>query len=178
GGAGQSGAGSGLGGYVVIENNDIPVPNGAQRRGVANCPTGLVPLGGAVNMLSGSTHANINSSFPTPAGWVGDVNNGSGLDAIFQVAVICGKRPRRGQIVQSGLVPNEAGNQTLVQARCPKGTTPLSGGAASSSVDLRVNLHSSIPSGDSWFATESNASGADASVISSAVCARFREVVT
>jgi hypothetical protein len=164
---------NGLRGYVVVSANDLPVPNGTQRHGSVDCPPGLVPLGGDVNMLSGSVHASVNSSFPTATGWAGDVNNASGLDAIFEVSAICARAPRRYRIVFTTVL-NPAGSRAAAFAACPHGSTPLGGGGASSSSSLLANLHSTEPGGSGWLATVNNASASEAVFTAYAVCGRFR----
>src|SRR4051794_23389440 len=64
-------------GYVVRESGTVVVPPGAQQRGELACPGRKVPLGGGAIMASLSPLANVNSSFPSPNGWVTDFANAS-----------------------------------------------------------------------------------------------------
>lgn len=157
-------------GYGILDTNQMPAPQGMQTRGVGQCPTGTVPLGGGVVVSSTSTLASVSASFPEGRFWVGIVSNDSGADTTFQVEVECAKRPPKYTVVQSGLVRNPSGLQSSVLATCPAGTRPLGGGGESTSPSVFENLNSTGPQGRAWFATENNATGADAGLEAFAVC--------
>jgi hypothetical protein len=151
--------------------------NGFQSRALARCPKGKVPLGGGAFILSNSTRASINSSFPSGRDWVADVNNASGLDTTFTVTAICGVKPA-GYAIATASAPNPSGTQVSAQAICPAGTLPLGGGGLSSSGQTFVNLNSSIPFGNRWRADVNNGSGADADFTALAVCGTLKGYTT
>jgi hypothetical protein len=163
-------------GYVVVSSGTLSAVNGSQTRGRAVCPVGDVPLGGGVFVESGSTLANVNSSFPVASGstneWVADVNNASGFDTPFDVRAVCAKQPRNYQIVEGNTVDNPSGNQNTSFATCPRGSKPLGGGAFSNSFDLKVNINSTLPEGPNWRVDENNGGTDDATVNAEVVCGR------
>jgi hypothetical protein len=73
--------------------------------------------------------------------------------------------------VSSGVTAT-AGTRTQGVALCPKGTVPLSGGAAVLDPDTLVNLSDSFPNGSSWVVDITNASSTDNDVEVVATCAR------
>src|SRR4051794_26850872 len=151
----------------------LTAPAGRQTRGFATCPASKVPLGGGVFVVSGSTAANVNSSFPLNNRWVGDVNNASGLDTTFVVSAVCAKQPKLYSVVQSAGVDNLAGRQDSDSVTCPAGSLPLGGGATSNSFDLAVNMNTTVPDGPSWHVEVNNASATDTSFSTFAVCGKL-----
>jgi hypothetical protein len=160
-------------GYTQVHSGLLPAADQAQTRGSATCPAGTVPLGGGVFVLSQSTLANVNSSFPTANGWIADVNNASGAATSFEVSVICGLQPKHYSIVQSDQVLNPAASHTTGAATCPIGSKPLGGGALSNSSSTFVNLNSTFPKGSSWRVAENNSTTTDKSFSVFAVCGKL-----
>jgi hypothetical protein len=160
-------------GWVVLSSGTLTAPNGRQTRGVANCPIGKVPIGGGVFVQSGSTLANVNSSFPTAAGWDADVNNASGFDTTFDVRVVCARRPVNYTLVANGPADLPAGTQRTINVTCPADAHPLGGGALSFSGDLFVNVNSTFPSNGGWRVDENNNSGADSTFTGFVICGRL-----
>src|SRR3954463_9068895 len=78
-----------LKGYRNVTSAAVPSPSQTQRRGTASCPTGTVPLGGGITILSSDRLVSVNSSFPVAGGWNADVSNASGTDTTFVVSVTC-----------------------------------------------------------------------------------------
>src|SRR5690349_10727631 len=93
-------------GFTVVKSGPVVAVSGQQTRGVVACPAGLVPLGGGVSIVSLSTNANVNSSFPRDNGWVADVNNASGATTTFEVRVVCVQRPTNYSVVIGNGVSN------------------------------------------------------------------------
>ena len=60
-----------------VFGTELAVPAQTQVRVTANCPKGTVPFGGGVFTGSSSILVNVNDSFPSGTGWIGDVNNAS-----------------------------------------------------------------------------------------------------
>ena len=163
-------------GYSVV-GADFDAPSGVLSTGAVECPAGTVVWGGGSFTNGANTFlADVNSSVPYGSGaWVASINNTSGADLSFDVQAICADQPAK--YVISATTDNPAGTQNYVQVTCPKGTVVLGGGAYSDSTDPADNMNSSFPSVSkkkvgSWFGNMNNGSGSDASVTSSAICAR------
>ncbi len=118
--------------YVIVNSGTLSAPDGSQSHGSVACPAKTVPTGGGVYISSLSTAANVNSSYPLPDGWNGDVNNTSGSATTFLVYAICVKRNAFWTIVAEPFT-NTANHQDSAIARCPAGTKVLGGGGFSSS---------------------------------------------
>ena len=161
-------------GYTVVKSGQLVAVNGQQTRGVVTCPAGLVPLGGGVSIVSLSTLANVNSSFPRDNGWVGDVNNGSGASTTFEVRVACAQQPKKYSVVIGNGVSNPSASHATATASCPRGTKPLGGGGLSNAGLVFVNMSSDAPSGRGWRVDENNASAFDAIVTAFAVCGKVK----
>ena len=159
-------------GYAVVDSAVLASPNQTQQRGTVECPAGTVPLGGGVFISSVNTLANVNSSFPTPTGWAGDVNNASGVDTTFVVQVVCGTQPAHYRIVESSPVVNAATSQNEALVTCPKGSKPLGGGGLSSGGTVDVNMNSTSPLRRAWSVVENNASDSDRLIQAFAVCGK------
>jgi hypothetical protein len=162
-------------GYTVVSSDQLTSPQGRQVRGTVTCPVGKVPLGGGVVVASTNVGANVNSSFPSPSGWVADVNNASPADTTFRVVAICAKQPRHYSIQASNIVDNPANTQSLAVALCPLGSLPLGGGAVSTSTSLFVNINTTQPFGNEWKVFENNASTpeVDAEMQAFAICGKL-----
>lgn len=158
-------------GYVVVNSGPLASPAGVQAHGSATCPSGKVPFGGGVFISSGSTAANINSSYPTAAGWNGDVNNASGAATTFTVYAVCGKKPKKYVQVTGNVATVTPGAQTSVTATCSAGK-PLGGGFFSNTTSTAANANSSIPTTNGWRADANNASGASELVTAYVVCGK------
>src|SRR6185437_11029025 len=116
-------------GYVVARSAPFGAPSGDQEHGEASCPAGTVPFGGGVAIVSGSTAANVNSSYPTTSGWAADVNNASPSATSFTVYVTCGKQPKRYEQVNGAWATVLAGEQSSPTVDCTLGmVSPLGGG--------------------------------------------------
>jgi hypothetical protein len=167
-------------GYLVVRSGSLLAVSGQQTRGVVTCPAGLVPLGGGVSIVSLSTLANVNSSFPRDNGWVADVNNASGASTTFEVRVVCARAPKHYQVVIGNGVSNPSATQRSATVDCPTGTKPLGGGGLSNAGLTFVNMNTDAPSGRGWRVDENNATGFDAIVTAFAVCGKIRgyELVT
>jgi hypothetical protein len=161
-------------GYTVVRSGQLVAVSGQQTRGVVTCPAGLVPLGGGVSIVSFSTLANVNSSFPRDNGWVGDVNNGSGATTTFEVRVVCALAPKNYSVVIGNGVSNQSASHVTAIAACPRGAKPLGGGGLSNAGLVFVNMGSDAPSGRGWLVRENNASGFDAIVTAFAVCGKIK----
>jgi hypothetical protein len=161
-------------GYVVVKSGQLVAVSGQQTRGVVSCPAGLVPLGGGVSIVSLSTLANVNSSFPRDNGWIGDVNNASGAPTTFEVRVVCAQMPRNYSVVIGNGVSNPSASHVTATVGCPRGSLPLGGGGLSNAGLTFVNMSSDAPSGKGWRVDENNASGFDAVVTAFAVCGKIK----
>jgi hypothetical protein len=157
-------------GYSIVDSGAVASPDGRQVRGTASCPAGEVPLGGGVFVASGSTLASINSTVPLGRSWAADVNNASGAATTFHVIAICAVRPQGYAVRQSATRPNPSGSVTSATARCPAGTRPLGGGAASSTTAVAATLHDSLPLARGWRVAEGNGTTGDAKVTAFVVC--------
>lgn len=164
-----------LNGYRTIIGSPVRVATQTQGRGTVFCPTGTVPLGGGVIVLSADPLISVNSSFPAQGGWFADVNNASANDTMIRATVVCAAKPAHYKVVTRLGLANPAATHTTVAATCPTGTKPLSGGAASNSESLFVNLSSTAPTGTrAWQISENNATGTDHLVSVVAVCASVK----
>src|SRR5262249_23820448 len=126
------------------------------------------------SIVSSSTLANVNSSFPRDNGWVGDVNNASGATTTFEVRVVCAQGPRKYSVVIGNGVSNPSATQAIATATCPRGTNPLGGGGLSNAGLVFVNMNSDFPAGRGWAVAENNATGFDAIVTAFAVCGKVK----
>jgi hypothetical protein len=162
-----------LQGYTTVTSPSMTSGSMTLTRGIVQCPTGTVPLGGGAVVISSELFVAINSSLPFENGWAVDLNNGSATTASFQVTATCAVQPAHYKIVQKH-VANPAATQTSVSATCPIGTKPLGGGALSNS-GLFVSMASSAPNGTrAWRISESNATGEGAQVTAFAVCGSIK----
>jgi hypothetical protein len=165
--------------YTVVNTGDLTAPNDVQSAGLVKCPSGLVVIGGGVEVLSTSLDANINSSWPEVNGWAANVNNSSGASVTFVVFAFCATAPTDYTVVSSPTTDNPPQSQSGARADCPSGVKVLSGGAISSSVGTAVNLNSSFPVRAApsapayWQAYMNNATTTDESLQSFAVCGNF-----
>jgi hypothetical protein len=164
-----------LKGYRTVIGSPVTVATQTQHRGTVLCPTGTVPLGGGVLVLSSDPLVSVNSSFPAFNGWVADVNNASANDTTIRPMVTCAIKPAHYKVVQRLGLSNPAATHTTAAVTCPTGTKPLGGGAASNAESLFVNLSSTAPSGTrAWQISENNATGTDHLVSVVAVCASVK----
>src|SRR5262249_14879599 len=126
-----------LRGFTLADSGDLTSAAARQTHGAADCPAGLVPVGGAVStaLLTSST---INSWSPPATAGAGDVNNPDGAPSSFRVTVACAKRPKRYTVSSTLSTPAPAGQQAAASAVCPTGTKALSGGVFSDSGSLSV----------------------------------------
>lgn len=160
-----------LNSYRTVIGSPVTVATQTQGRGTVACPTGTVPLGGGVLVLSSDPLVSVNSSFPAQGRWFADVNNASANDTTIRAMVTCASKPAHYKVVQRLGLANPAGTHTTVAATCPTGTRPLGGGAASNSESLFVNVSSTAPTGSrAWQISENNATGTDHLVTVLAVC--------
>ena len=165
-------------GYMVVVSGFMTAPNGSRTRGVAVCPptrAGVArqPQGGGVVISSGSTGANVASSFPYRTTWIGDVTNASGADTTFQVYAVCAKPKSGYALVATFGVTNPAGSQTRGTASCPTGTKVLGGGVYSATVSLGVNINSSFPNQNGWAVDMNNATSSTDTFDVYAVCSKY-----
>jgi hypothetical protein len=137
----------------------------------ATCPSGTVPLGGGASFTRPFLGADLNSTFPTPAGWRTDLNNASASNGTFVAKVVCSQRPLRYRLVEGAPVANAAGTQAIADVTCPGRKVPLGGGARSSSASVSTNLNSSAPQAGGWTVFENNADAAAHTVTASVICA-------
>lgn len=160
-----------LKGYRTVTSLPVALPESTQRNGSVQCPTGTVPLGGGVIVMSTSKLVGVNSSYPFNRGWAADVNNAGDTPTTFQVKVICAVKPAKYAVVQRLGLANPAASHSTVAATCPVGTKPFSGGAASNSESVFINISSTAPAGSrSWQISENNATGTNHLVSVLAVC--------
>ncbi len=161
-------------GYVQLSTLAFSAPSGAVTPAQIQCDPGLVPFGGGVFIVSGQTTIGVHSSYPTPTGWAGEVDNSFGAPALFTIEVVCGARPKRYAIVQAPAAPNPSGAQSTAFATCPGRLQPVGGGARTTSSSRAIDLNSSIPSGRSWRVDENNATATSSTFSVFAVCARLK----
>jgi hypothetical protein len=140
----------------------------------AACPTGTVVLGGGVKDGSDRYEA-IESSYPSPGSpnnyWYIVENNRDPLHSHPATSYsVCGKAPVGYQLVESSLLDNPPGTQSLGVAACPTGVA-LSGGAYSDAPDLYVDINTSWPETGGWTAYMNNATSTDYQFYTWAVCA-------
>jgi hypothetical protein len=159
-------------GYVSLQSALLPAPAHKQSGGSLACPTGKVPLGGGALVSSSDLNANINSSFPSGASWLVDVNNGSSFATTFRVFVICAKQPNLYQVITTAPVTAPAGIQGHAIAACPTGTVVFGGGGFSFSGLTTVNLNSTFDAANGWRTDMNNASTSPSSFESLAICAK------
>jgi hypothetical protein len=166
------------GGYTVVTNGPLAVPNGALVHATTSCPAGTVVWGGGTyNSASTSLAAAVNGTYPLASkrGWQVDVTNASGGDSTFYAYAICAAQPSGYKIVKATF-PDPAGLGTGGLAACSSSSVPLSGGGDSSSTQLDVNLNSTYPfssaSSSGWVTDVSNPSADDATLTVYAICAK------
>lgn len=155
--------------FSVI-SSDVVSSSQTQVRVTVNCPKGTVPFGGGVFTSSGSIEVNVNDSFPSSTGWVGDLNNSSGATTNAAAGVLCGPKPAHYKLVQGKTVKNPSGSHIVATATCPSGSKPLGGGASATSNSVFTNLASTFPQGRSWRVDENNASAGGDKVTPFAIC--------
>ena len=155
--------------FTVI-GPEVSSPDQSQIRVTANCPKGTVPFGGGVFTGISSLLLNVNDSFPSGNGWVGDVNNASGQSTEASVAVMCGHKPAHYKVVKAKAVKNPSGRHTVSTAMCPAGSKPIGGGAAATSSDLFTNMAATLPQGNAWRVDENNASATGNTLTPFAIC--------
>jgi hypothetical protein len=152
-----------LHGVRLVTSGPIISPLGVQHRGFVSCPRGFVPLGGGA-FVNGQA-ASLNGSFPTSTGWIVDVNNPAATNTVFEVRVICARRPRLYSLVTSGFVPDPPGGGATVTVTCPAGSLPLGGGSDTTSLSTAMRLTGSSPDASGWRVDEDNTSGPDANAM-------------
>ena len=155
-----------------IPSATVTNPADSQTVGVARCGGASKILGGGIRSSSSSTAVNINSTYPYKARWEGVENNASGSGATFTVYAICGHAKLRATYSGSA-VPNPAGEDTLSGESCPSYQVPAGGGEYSTSTSTSVNLNGSMPSGNGWQSSETNASGSNQSTQSYVICVGY-----
>lgn len=153
-----------------VVGTQISSPDQTQIRVTANCPKGTVPFGGGVFTGVSNLLLNVNDSFPSGNGWVGDVNNASGETTNASAVVMCGHKPTNYKVVKAKAVKNPSGRHTVATASCPSGSKPIGGGAAATSSDLFTNMASTFPQGKAWRVDENNASAGGDMVTPFAIC--------
>lgn len=157
-------------GYVVVNSGALTSGANVQTHGAAVCPTGKVPLGGGVFFSSGSTLANINSSYPTATGWSADVNNASASASSFTVYAICAKAPKKYALITGTSATVNAGTQVSnITATCPAGRA-MSGGLFSNTTSVLANVNSSLPTKTGWRIDANNASTGAETVTAYLLC--------
>ena len=161
--------------FKVVESAPISAPNDAQSSGSAACPSGLVVLGGGVQVETASTGASIADSTPSgDALWAADIVNTSGGIVTWTVFADCAKEPRKYSIVESTAIANPPGQQNDASVDCPAGTVILGGGNETFSGADTVTVNTSVFFGDEttsgWLASENNNSGEDNTVTAVAIC--------
>jgi hypothetical protein len=160
-----------LAGYAVVSSPTLQDPAGTHARGTVACPSGTVPLGGGVGVHPVGVGAHVNGSFPSRHGWVADVSSSRANGVVFDVQVVCARRPD-GYAVTTRTVDEPGETQTAADAACPAGTRPLGGGARTSADHPAVHLASSAPNGGGWQAAQDDGSSVDARLTAYAVCGR------
>jgi hypothetical protein len=155
---------------IPVIGTSISIPDQSQMRVTANCPKGTVPFGGGVFTSISSLLLNVNDSFPSGNGWVGDVNNASGETVNGSAAVMCGPKPAHYKVVKAMAVKNPSGRHTVATATCPTGSKPIGGGAAATSSQLFTNMASTFPQGKAWRVDENNASSTGNTITPFAIC--------
>ncbi len=159
-------------GYTVVSSGFFNANTGTQTRGTVACPAGLVPFGGGVYISGSSLNVNANSTFPSGAGWVADVNNVSGAVATFQVWAACATAPKKYQVVAAGPFTSPANGQSAGAVSCPAKTVVLGGGSLSASGSVAVNINSTFPTATGW-RTDQNTNTSTASTFTVyAICAK------
>jgi hypothetical protein len=138
--------------YTVVRSAMLAAGAGVQTRGTVSCPAGTVVFGGGALIFGNHLDINLNSSFPSGDGngWLADVNNAGAATGLFLVQAVCGKAPRRYQIVASTSFSVNAGSQATGSVACPRGTAVLGGGSLSGSGSLAVNINSTFPQFNGW----------------------------
>jgi hypothetical protein len=161
-------------GYIQLSTLAFTAPSGTVTPGSIECEPGTVPLGGGVFIVSGQTVVGVHSSYPTPTGWAGEVDNSFGAPVLFVIDVVCAKKPRRYAIVQAPAAPNPSGAQSTAFADCPGRLQPVGGGARTFGASRGIDLNSSLPSVRSWRVDENNATSTASTFSVFAVCARLK----
>jgi hypothetical protein len=164
-------------GYSIVSAT-YSLPNGVQTSGSVTCPVKkgaeTVPFSGGALIQTDSLEASINSSFPTAHGWSVDANNTSGAASQFTVYAVCATKPAGYVQVVSHATSNPAGFLSQTGTTCPTGDLVTGGGARSSSRSTLVQLNGLWPANTiSWDLAINNFSPTNASVTSSAVCAKL-----
>jgi len=75
--------------YEYLSGSEDSNPAGQETATQADCPAGLAVLGGGSQSLDMGTTVSINSTFPFPGGWIGDVSNTGSHSAIVTTFVLC-----------------------------------------------------------------------------------------
>jgi hypothetical protein len=164
-------------GYKVVISSPFTAAAATQTHGTVTCPltkkgVQTEPTGGGALVSGTDTALNINSSYPSGAGWAADVNNAGGTDTQFEVIAAC-SLPTKGYTAVVSLSPGTAGVQSRGTANCPKGTKVLGGGALSDSPATSDNINSSFPSGNSWIVDMNNGSGTNTGFSVYVVCSKY-----
>jgi hypothetical protein len=155
--------------FTVI-GTDITVSSETQARITATCPKGTVPFGGGVFTNSGDLLVNVNDSFPSGPGWIGDLNNGSSSSVDASAVVMCGHKPAHYTVVKGNTVRNPSGTHVVATAKCPTGSKPLGGGASAGSRSIFTNMAATFPQGKAWRVDENNASAGGDKLTPFAIC--------
>src|SRR4051812_45306985 len=72
-------------GYIQLSTLAFTAPSGAVTPAAIQCSPGLVPFGGGLLVVSGQTVVGVHSSYPTPTGWAGEVDNSFGAPVLFAI---------------------------------------------------------------------------------------------
>jgi hypothetical protein len=168
-------------GYTIVNTVNLANPNGQQSVGEVNCPTGTVALGGGVYGTSPSVNQSVNGSSPyvlggVATGWVGFMDNSTGVDASFSVWAVCAKKPKTYAVVSLDFT-NWPHSQTSASVQCPAGPTGklmkvLGGGGGGASTGLLQNLNTTIPvaGSKSWRIDINNADSIQQAATVYAIC--------
>src|SRR4051794_34831484 len=161
-------------GLQVLTSGPFIANAGAQTRANLDCPRGFVPLGGGAFISAPALSAGLASSFPTNHGWIVDVNNPTAVSTVFEIRVVCSRKPKLYALSASVFAPVAAGGSASVAAACPAGSRPLGGGADTGSIQPTVSMTGSRPDGTTWRVDEANLSGLDTTVASFTTCGTLK----
>jgi hypothetical protein len=75
--------------YEYLSGAEDSNPAGQETATQADCPSELAVLGGGSQSQDTGTFVSINSTFPFPGGWIGDVSNTGSHSAIVTTFVLC-----------------------------------------------------------------------------------------
>jgi hypothetical protein len=161
-------------GYLVLTSLAITATSGNVTHAEIQCDPGLVPLGGGLFIVSGQTTIGVHSTYPTPTGWAGEVDNSFGAPALFALEVVCARKPRKYAIVEAPAEPNPSGTQSTAFATCPGRLQPTGGGARTNRDERALDLNTSEPSLQAWRVDANNSTSTGSTFSVFAVCARLK----